>query len=341
MFNIHIDDGKLNFDEIENICYIVSKDGIFLRKKVGLVDSMVKVDNISFLNSKLNSYGEINIPKIPKNDFEKIVKFFQWAYKKHSGESVVLIYYNSEDESFDVFPTDQKVSNTSINYVKSGLSHTGYLLIGTIHSHANFGAGHSGIDDDDELNFDGVHITVGNVTEDIFSLSCSVVINGMRFMYQPEKYVEGIEKHNTEKNNILKDRYYIPGIENVRFNEEWKDKVQKRIFKKKDDETTKWLFGNQTFNKPSNSRKSDDFGMFDYLIERDRLDKQLEKHGYVNEVCKGFVPCDHCIYRDYKSEKMLSEILEDYHDELYFDIENEDDENLIINQGSEGGVDFE
>ena len=53
----------------------------------------------------------------------------------------------------------------------------GYTIFGTIHSHCDFSAFHSGIDDADEHGFDGVHVTIGNVNGN-WSFSSRVMLNG-------------------------------------------------------------------------------------------------------------------------------------------------------------------
>jgi hypothetical protein len=63
----------------------------------------------------------------------------------------------------------------------------------TIHSHAGFGAFHSSTDHTDEKHFDGLHITVGDLSKDLHTISTSVVVNGKRFLVDTHEYVEGVE----------------------------------------------------------------------------------------------------------------------------------------------------
>jgi hypothetical protein len=90
-------------------------------------------------------------------------------------------------------PPKQRVSGAGIDYDRDSVSLEGYDLIGTIHSHANFSAFHSGTDHDDETSFDGLHITFGHVASDDFSISASIMSNGQRFYVEPEEYLEGVE----------------------------------------------------------------------------------------------------------------------------------------------------
>jgi hypothetical protein len=65
-----------------------------------------------------------------------------------------------------------------------------YKLFGTIHSHANAGAFHSGTDDKDEKQFDGLHITIGNVNVASHSYSCRWVLSGEFFKADMQDAVE-------------------------------------------------------------------------------------------------------------------------------------------------------
>ena len=70
----------------------------------------------------------------------------------------------------------------------------GYLRVGTIHSHCDFGAFHSGTDINDEADFDGLHVTFGHNNRDIFTISASIVVNNIRKSVEPMDFIEGVEK---------------------------------------------------------------------------------------------------------------------------------------------------
>jgi hypothetical protein len=87
----------------------------------------------------------------------------------------------------------QQASGVWIDY-KRNIGVGGFRQVGTIHSHPDFSAYHSAIDEDDENGFDGVHITLGNVDEPCFSCSVELAINGARFKLSPESIIEGIRQ---------------------------------------------------------------------------------------------------------------------------------------------------
>ena len=188
--NIYINDGS----EIPNdeTCYIIAKSGIFLKKKLDLVESLTPVDKISFLND-IPSFAKLNIPKIPLRMFGNILGFFKEVYKLYRSEAVVLVFYNKEKKIFKVHVPEQEVSFSSVSY-DSTKTIKDFQLIGSIHSHSSMSAFHSGTDVNDENKFDGIHITVGKVDGDVFFDVCaSVAVNGMRVPVQPEEYINGLE----------------------------------------------------------------------------------------------------------------------------------------------------
>jgi Zn finger protein HypA/HybF involved in hydrogenase expression len=190
MFKVHVNNGEQEQPQ-DDIYYIVAKEGIFLKKKVGVMESIAPVQNISILNS-VNTMARMHIKKIPGIKFARVVAFFKEVYKQYFGEAVVLLFYDEKTKNYKIVPPHQKVTGASCDYNK-GISLEGMQMIGTIHSHASMSAFHSGTDDHDEKHFDGLHITVGHVNNDAVSISASIVSNGHRFVVEPEEYIEKLK----------------------------------------------------------------------------------------------------------------------------------------------------
>ncbi len=185
MFPIYLYEGEeLPKDEI---CYLIAKQGIFLKKKVGLVESLTKVDKISILN-ELKPWAKMSLPKISGPQMGKIISFFKAVVGEFSGEANVLLYYSETENKYIVAVPKQEVTGGSCDY-EQGASIPGYDLIGTVHSHARMSAFHSGTDDKDEKYFDGLHITIGHLTDDYPSISASIVVNGFRVIVDPCDYI--------------------------------------------------------------------------------------------------------------------------------------------------------
>jgi Zn finger protein HypA/HybF involved in hydrogenase expression len=189
MFPIVINDGNTPMPN-SDVYYVVGKEGIFIKKKLGIMESLSPVKNISILQS-VEATARMHIPKIPAIITAKIANFFTDVYNEHSSEAVVLLFYNEDHKHYKIVVPPQEVSGAAAEYNRA-ITVEGYTMIGTIHSHANFTAFHSGTDQGDEQSFDGLHITFGNNQQDPISISASIVANGHRTMVDPTDYLDGV-----------------------------------------------------------------------------------------------------------------------------------------------------
>lgn len=230
MFPIHILKDSTSKIPKDDICYLIAKNGIFVKKKLGLIESLTPVDEIPFLKKEVDPYATMKIPKIPKITFAQVLAFFKKVYELHQSESEAYLYYNASKEEYTVRIPHQKVSYASCKSIR-GKTPKGYQIVCSIHSHANFGAFHSGTDISDEEYFEGLHITVGNVDDDEFSVVASIVSNRVRFKSDPLDCIEGLiqtveedKKLGWKSNSNL---YAISGKEKVSFDPNWINFVQK------------------------------------------------------------------------------------------------------------------
>jgi len=191
MFKVFVNDGEEEMPK-DDIVYIVCKEGVYLKKKAGIMESITPVKGLAHLES-VEKMAKMHIKKIPGYPFAKIVDFFRAVYVEHKSEAVVLIFYDMETDEYEFVIPPQKVSGASADYVK-GFSIEGMDMIGTAHCHAGMSAYHSGVDDKDEESFDGIHITIGDMDKESFSISASIVSNGTRFIVDPEEYIKDIIK---------------------------------------------------------------------------------------------------------------------------------------------------
>lgn len=182
--------------------YVVAGNGVFLHKDTEFMKGYVPVEFVSFLDDMPKSkLGPVwKGLKIPFPIAYKIKRFFFKVYQKYGTEACSILYFNPEKQEWAGSIPNQKVSHAYVKYEREFLSHLdGFIPIGTIHSHADFHAFHSGTDDHDEEGFDGIHITFGHNNNEAISISASIVMNGLRTMLDPLSVLEGFSK--------LDDRY--------------------------------------------------------------------------------------------------------------------------------------
>lgn len=178
----------------ENNCYIICKSGVYLKKTNDLISGIVKVDNLGMLKD-LKPEINLNISTIPSDVISYSLVFFRLIYQIYDSEAILFILLSKKDNKIKLFCPRQIVSYSHIEYKKK-TKFKNFKIIGTIHSHCNFSASHSFIDKLDEANFDGIHITIGNVNLNEFSISYCVVLNNNRILCKPEEKICNIEKTN-------------------------------------------------------------------------------------------------------------------------------------------------
>lgn len=179
--------------------FVVAGNGTWMHKNTGVCSCFVPVENISFLDDlEEKTKVSIDILKIPFEIIFKIKHFFELVLNYANSEAAVILYYNPDTGHYIVKVPIQTVSHTSVFYEKQPTLHLeemqGYLCVGTIHSHCDFDAFHSGVDINDESNFDGIHITFGNNDKEEFSITASVVVNGYREQVDPLNFIEGVKR---------------------------------------------------------------------------------------------------------------------------------------------------
>jgi len=187
----------------EGTYYLITKSGFFLHKDTGIIQALVAVDEIPML-CDVESYVQLRLPKLPPDICYRAWKFFNAVYKKFNSESAVVIHFNVKEQEYYLHCPDQEVSHGSVHYSLDDRFQD-FQLVGTIHSHCDFDAFHSGTDVEDETGQDGVHITLGHVNSEYFSASACLVVNATRFETSLENTAQGVRvvtMKNTNPNII-------------------------------------------------------------------------------------------------------------------------------------------
>ena len=198
MFPIYIYNEGVELPD-EGSYYVIAGNGNFLHKDTGIVRCFVSVKEVSFLaDIDPTNWVSLTIPKIPAEIVQKIKQFFKEVVLKYGTEANSTLYYNKITEKFKIHISEQIVSHGAVHYNRrliddELLKYKDFLRIGTIHSHCDFGAFHSGTDIKDEKDFDGLHVTFGNNDKEEITITASVVVNGCRTEIPPENVLCGIK----------------------------------------------------------------------------------------------------------------------------------------------------
>lgn len=153
--------------------------------------------------------------------------YFKAVYQEHKTECAGILLYNKEKEAWKFFiPIQLFCTHSAVTYVDplilrmdlktaqqkkiqdtikedpkllamqqeieerfDQLLDKGYEKAGSIHSHCDFSAFHSGVDDADEFGFDGLHITIGNVNA-AYSFSVRYTVSNFEFKFELGDIIE-------------------------------------------------------------------------------------------------------------------------------------------------------
>jgi hypothetical protein len=129
----------------------------------GIAQTSLKGDNPTLPETPTRF--ELNDRKFPEYLLKQAHSFFRAVWNKQRTESSLYITYHRERDQFNLWCPEQYVSLTSVNHKLDPLK-GGWTVAGTIHSHCNFGAFHSGTDKHDMEGTPGLHITIGHVDRD-------------------------------------------------------------------------------------------------------------------------------------------------------------------------------
>ena len=311
--NVYINDGK-NIPAEDETCFIIAKGGIYLKKKLDLIESITPVDKISFLED-LVPFAKLNIPKIPAKIFGSILAFFKEVYVLYKSEAIVLLFYNKSTKKYKIHIPEQIVGSASVEY-KANMTIKDHILIGTIHSHSSMSAFHSTTDVNDEEKFDGIHITIGKVdNKEIFDVCSSIAVNGMRVPVVPESYIEGIQltEYTPYFPNMFKPSFITIGeekiysktvksssgyvltesnLDHIYYKKEWLDKVKEKEYK--------YIPNQNSFNLRTNIFDSSKFIKISDI--NDRNEKICTENSYI---------CSSCAHRDEKLSMKKMKKIED------------------------------
>ncbi|MBI3832191.1 MAG: hypothetical protein HY291_21900 [Planctomycetes bacterium] len=164
------------------VCFASGANGLFKLVRNEFYTACVKLDGIPSL-ADLKEEAELHVPLLPLKLFRAVEGFFGEVYRRYQSEAVVLLYCNPNVKAWRVIVPPQQVRGLRVEYDLHARPNApaGFQLFGSIHSHADIQAFHSGTDDADESGFDGLHITVGNLDKPIRSYACRWMLAGRAF----------------------------------------------------------------------------------------------------------------------------------------------------------------
>lgn len=130
-----------------------------------------------------------DIDPIPHQLIGQAYSFFRSIYSKRKSEAMVDITW-SEERGYRLFVPPQTATGGGVNAKRNPEHYVGQI-VGTIHSHCNFNAFHSGTDTHDADGHDGLHITIGDVMKPEPSIAIMISVAKARWPFTLDEITDG------------------------------------------------------------------------------------------------------------------------------------------------------
>lgn len=172
--------------------FVNTKDQPMVMKKTMFGRALVPVDEIPHLPKIGPVLWARDFPKIPAKLINQVWSYFAEVWRLHKTEA--MVYLTWKDGTYRVFVPDQHPTggHVTVEDFTATKLQRGWRIAGTIHSHCNFGAFHSGTDKADADKHDGVHITMGHVDDPKkFEMACMVSISKIHWDFKAEDIIDG------------------------------------------------------------------------------------------------------------------------------------------------------
>ena len=162
----------------DTIFYVASQKGWIINTPTLFGNARVLSNEHPSHLPELKESFILNDLKLPVHILTQFHDFARKNFEATGAECSAYITCNPETSIFRLFIPEQYVSHTSVNHkLDAGAVRAPYQTVGTIHSHCDFGAFHSGTDTHDMGKMPGLHITIGHVDRDdpefVFALAVS------------------------------------------------------------------------------------------------------------------------------------------------------------------------
>lgn len=175
-----------------NPFYFGAQDGLYLHRRNllgrGIVREMTWPTSFAKFGHPNGSF-QFEADPIPANLMGQVVNFFERIYDRQHTEAAVLLTMHEKTKEWRIFVPTQLVSHGGVNYVFNPTTiQRPWVLVGSIHSHCDFGAGHSSTDTGDIDGFDGLHCTIGMIKRETPQIVAMATMNKSMFHYKEQDF---------------------------------------------------------------------------------------------------------------------------------------------------------
>jgi proteasome lid subunit RPN8/RPN11 len=217
-------------DDVDSItapvCYVIAQDGLYVRKSNRLYTSLTQAKKVEVL-PEIKSHVIYRTCRMPRTMFSSIESFLRRVFDEHKSEACVLLYYHFENNTWIWSIPSQEVSGGGVDYDRSKDETfvnsdgviidelpDGFNLLGSIHSHASMSAFHSGTDDNDEFNFDGLHVTIGSFSSATCTYSARWIISSEEFKVELDDIIDAFQEVTFPEDGLklIKEKKFVTKV---------------------------------------------------------------------------------------------------------------------------------
>lgn len=169
--------------------YVLAQEGLFAHRRTAQGRGVIKAKKMPSRLPKLgttNGWFTFDANPVPDYIYAQAVHFFRRVFEKHHTEAEVIITQHKDTAEYRLFIPTQDVSHGAVRSIYNP-AHIGrdYLVVGTFHSHCDFGPGHSSTDEGDARDMDGLHGTIGYVNRAQPEMALMYALNGVFMHFNP------------------------------------------------------------------------------------------------------------------------------------------------------------
>lgn len=174
--------------------------------------------------------------KIPYGLWQQIVSFMKWSQATHKAEAHLALFYNTEEKIWAAWAFPQVCIGMTVRLKEDDARFAedrkkfgkGWIMAGSVHHHCEGGAFQSSVDSADEMNKEGIHITIGKTSSEEIDIHARQVWMGVMvttsildWVGMPDWVDAFVPKKLSAR--LKKPLFESPAL--VDFPEEWKTRI--------------------------------------------------------------------------------------------------------------------
>ena len=198
---------EMPWPEGERHFFVLAREGLFRCRQHEFFRSCVKAENGPSELASQRPFFEPRFPEIPAAIVEQAVGFFSRIAEIHGSEAAALLVWDRAERRVRLVVPRQTATMggstpawrypVGVHYDPPADLPEEWVVFGDIHCHVGYAAYASHTDIEDELHSAGLHIVVGRISDEPPEFHVEAVVDGQRFVLEPDSVMGGYERRRT------------------------------------------------------------------------------------------------------------------------------------------------